>query len=60
MHNGVYQTLEEVIDFYNKGGGIGIGLTVDNQTLPDTPLNLTDAEQKALIRFLHALTDEHK
>jgi len=21
MHNGVYKTLEEVVDFYNKGGG---------------------------------------
>ncbi|WP_022824813.1 cytochrome-c peroxidase [Hymenobacter norwichensis] len=57
MHNGAYQTLEQVIDFYNKGGGKGLGLTVDNQTLPDTPLNLSAPDQKALKAFLLALTD---
>jgi cytochrome c peroxidase len=25
MHNGVYKTPEEVIDFYDKGGGQGWG-----------------------------------
>ncbi len=57
MHNGVYETLEQVIDFYNRGGGAGIGITLPNQTLPPDPLNLTPAEQSALIAFLRALTD---
>ena len=57
MHNGVYQTLEEVVDFYNRGGGAGMGADVPYQTLPDSPLNLTAQEQKDLIAFLHALTD---
>jgi cytochrome c peroxidase len=57
MHNGVYQTLEEVVDFYNKGGGAGMGLDVPNQTLPDAPLNLTEREQKDLIAFMETLTD---
>jgi cytochrome c peroxidase len=57
MHNGVFKTLEEVIDFYNKGGGKGLGLKVENQTLPGEAPNLTAAEQQALIRFLHALSD---
>src|SRR5262249_2551074 len=32
MHNGVFRTLDEVIDFYDRGGGAGIGLDVQNQT----------------------------
>ncbi|MCS7019938.1 MAG: cytochrome c peroxidase [Cytophagales bacterium] len=57
MHNGVYQTLEEVIDFYNRGGAAGIGIELEHQTLPPDPLNLTAAEKKALIAFMHSLTD---
>ena len=57
MHNGVYHTLEEVIDFYNKGGGIGLGIDVPYQTLPDTPLELTDKEINDLTAFMNALTD---
>ena len=55
MHNGAYETLESVIDFYNRGGGLGMGLDVPHQTLPGTPLNLTDYEQKALITFMETL-----
>lgn len=58
MHNGVYKTLEEVIDFYDKGGGIGLGLRVDNQTLSDEPLNLTPKEKQLLIAFINTLTDK--
>lgn len=57
MHNGVYETLEEVIDFYNKGGGAGLGLDLSYQTLPDTPLNLNEQEKQDLITFMEALTD---
>jgi len=41
MHNGVYQTLEEVLDFYNKGGGQGLGIQIQHQTLPFDSLQLT-------------------
>ena len=34
MHNGVFRTLEEVVDFYDRGGGAGIGIALENQTLP--------------------------
>src|SRR6202008_4548576 len=34
MHNGVYDRLEQVIEFYHKGGGQGLGYEVFNQTLP--------------------------
>ncbi|MCB0628378.1 MAG: cytochrome c peroxidase [Saprospiraceae bacterium] len=57
MHNGVFETLEEVIDFYNRGGGAGLGLELEHQTLPDTPLNLNEREKMDLISFMEALTD---
>jgi cytochrome c peroxidase len=57
MHNGVYQTLEEVIAFYNKGGGAGMGIRLPTQTLPAEPLHLTAPEQKALVAFMGSLTD---
>ncbi len=57
MHNGVYQTLEEVIDFYNRGGGAGIGIDLTNQTLPPDPLLLSKREKEQIVYFIHALTD---
>ncbi|WP_461099554.1 cytochrome-c peroxidase [Spirosoma luteolum] len=55
MHQGTYQTLEQVVDFYNRGGGVGLGYAVPNQTLPDGPLHLSKLEQAALVAFLKAL-----
>ena len=61
MHNGAFQTLGQVIDFYNEGGGAGMGLSVPNQTLAAEPLNLSKKEKEAIIAFLQTLTDEdHK
>jgi cytochrome c peroxidase len=57
MHNGVYTSLEDVVDFYDAGGGIGIGIDLPYQTLFDQPLKLTRDEKSDLIEFLHALTD---
>ncbi|MBT1689766.1 cytochrome-c peroxidase [Dawidia soli] len=57
FHNGAYKTLEEVIDFYNNGGGTGHGLEVKNQTLAADSLHLSVSEKAALIAFLHSLTD---
>ncbi len=57
MHNGVYETLEQVVDFYNKGGGKGMGLNVPNQTLPADPLELTTEEQREIIVFMKSLSD---
>nr|WP_199078570.1 cytochrome c peroxidase [Pedobacter sp. ASV19] len=59
MHNGVFKDLEQVMDFYNKGGGAGVGLDLPYQTLPSKPLGLTPAEIKEIIAFIGALTD-HK
>ncbi|MGH7719938.1 MAG: cytochrome c peroxidase, partial [Gemmatimonadaceae bacterium] len=57
MHNGVYRTLEEVVDFYDRGGGAGIGAELDNQTLPPDELKLTEWEQQDLVAFMKSLTD---
>ncbi len=48
MHNGVFRTLEEVMTFYNNGGGAG----VSNKTLSGDSLHLTPAEVKAVIAFI--------
>lgn len=57
MHNGVYATLEEVVRFYNEGGGAGIGVRLEHQTLPPDRLELTDQESADLVAFMRALTD---
>jgi len=57
MHNGVYKNLEDVIDFYNRGGGSGIGINVENQTLPTDKLNLTKSEVQDLVAFIKTLNN---
>jgi cytochrome c peroxidase len=57
MHNGVYLTLEDVVDFYDKGGGGGIGVGIPNLTLSPEPLHLTRREKRDVVSFLEALTD---
>jgi cytochrome c peroxidase len=58
MHNGVFTTLEQVLNFYNKGGGVGAGFKVDNQTLPTDKLNLTANETDEIIAFIKALNSQ--
>jgi len=57
MHNGLYKELDSVLVFYNRGGGAGSGLNVENQTLPFDSLSLSIKELKDLKGFLLALTD---
>lgn len=57
MHNGVFKNLDEVINFYDAGGGAGHGLKVENQTLSSDSLHLTVADKKNLVSFLSALTE---
>jgi cytochrome c peroxidase len=57
MHNGVFASLDEVMDFYNNGGGVGHGLAYDNQTLPPDSLFLSPEEISDLQAFIHSLTD---
>ncbi|MCI0388583.1 MAG: right-handed parallel beta-helix repeat-containing protein, partial [Acidobacteria bacterium] len=60
MHNGRFQTLEQVIDFYANGGGKGQGLELPNLDDKIRNFKLSEQEKRDLIAFLHALTDESK
>ena len=57
MHNGSFDNLEDVMEFYNKGGGVGLGLDVPHQTLPGDELDLTEMEIDDIISFMKSLTD---
>ena len=57
MHNGIFTSLQQVIEFYNAGGGAGRGLAVNNQTLSSDTLRLTEEDKKNLILFIHSLTE---
>jgi cytochrome c peroxidase len=53
MHNGIFETLEQVIEFFDQGGGKG------NTALK--PLKLSVEEKKALKTFLvEGLAGEEK
>jgi cytochrome c peroxidase len=54
MHDGSLATLDEVVNFYDRGG-------VPNPQLDPAlkPLKLTAAEKRDLVNFLHSLTGEH-
>jgi cytochrome c peroxidase len=59
MHNGVFFTLEEVVDFYNNGGGKDQALRnfgIATKTKKVKRLNLSDAEKEALVAFLESLS----
>jgi len=57
MHNGGFNTLEEVVDFYNDGGGRGRGLDVYSQDTKVAKLDLTEQQRKDLVSFLKSLND---
>jgi cytochrome c peroxidase len=64
MHNGIFRTLHEVVDFYNTAGIEGrwpepeVGVNLNRDDLGD--LELTAAEVDALVAFMHTLTDGWK
>lgn len=60
MHNGVFNTLDEVLQFYNHGGGAGRGLDVPNQTLSSDSLHLNDQELGYLKAFMFSLNEDVK
>jgi cytochrome c peroxidase len=53
MHDGAFKTLEEVVDFYDKGGNANPNLDARIKSLELSPEEKTD-----LIAFLKALTGE--
>jgi len=52
MHNGRFQTLEEVLDHYSRGGH-----SVENEDPNIRPFTLTERQKQDLIAFLNTLTD---
>lgn len=59
MHNSAYSSIDEIIDFYRKGGGAGLGLAIPNQTLPFDSLRLSTSEAEHLKKFLLSLSDNN-
>jgi cytochrome c peroxidase len=67
FHNGSYATLEQVVDFYNRGGNVrhasvgdtsAYGPNSSNFAAEVMPIGLTDTEKAALVAFLKTLTDD--
>lgn len=56
MHNGMIETLDDVIEFYNAGGGTND--FVKNKSPILQPLNLSDDEKADLRAFLDALSGD--
>jgi parallel beta-helix repeat protein len=57
MHNGVFKTLDEVLKFYENGGGRGLRLVVPLQDDKIRKYTITPEEKSDLIAFLNSLTD---
>lgn len=56
MHNGMFNTLEEVIEYYDQPDSF-VSDAINRDTLLQKPLRLTVEEKKDLVSFLHSLTD---
>ena len=53
MHNGTLATLEDVVQFYNAGGG-----SSSNKSPLINPLGLNEQEVADLVAFLESLTGD--
>jgi cytochrome c peroxidase len=61
MHNGVFDDLEEVVDFYDRGGDddpVEWNFGFSTKTERMKKLNLTDQEKEDLVSFLDSLSGE--
>jgi cytochrome c peroxidase len=57
MHNGMFKTLEEVVEYYDHPEKfVSNSINIDNAL--KNPLNLTQKEKKDLVNFLKTLTDK--
>lgn len=57
FHNGGAATLEQVVEFYNRGGNFALNNI--NDLAPDIqPLGLSAQEKSSLVAFLKSLTDD--
>jgi len=57
MHNGMFKTLKEVIDFYNEPDKV-ISNAINRDSLLAKPLGLSEQEKSDLEAFLNSLTDK--
>ena len=57
MHNGMFKTLDEVLDYYNNPGAF-VNNSINIDEALKKPLGLTDKEKKDIIAFLKTLTDK--
>jgi cytochrome c peroxidase len=51
MHDGSFDTLQQVVEFYDRGGNMNPALDPEIR-----PLRLADGEERALLTFLSSLT----
>ena len=51
MHDGSLVSLDEVVDYYDRGGNSNPGLDPELR-----PLKLTASEKHSLVAFLHTLS----
>ena len=57
MHNGMFKTLEEVVEYYNNPAKfVNNPINIDDAL--KIPLNLSEKEKKDLVAFLKTLTDK--
>lgn len=56
MHNGQFQTLEEVVDYYDQPDQF-VQHSINRDSLLAAPLGLSPQEKADLVAFLNALTD---
>lgn len=59
MHNGMFATLESVVEFYNDPDKV-IANSINRDTLLLRPLNLTPQEKTDLVNFMKTLTPVQK
>ncbi len=61
MHNGAFYTLEEVVEFYNAGGGedqVKRNFDFGTKSALIQPLGLTSTEEQQLVSFMESLTGD--
>jgi len=56
MHNGMLETLEDVVEFYNQGGGTNDWEATKTDLIK--PLGLTDEEKADLVAFVESFSGE--
>jgi cytochrome c peroxidase len=57
MHNGMFKTLEEVVEYYNDPQKV-VSNSINTDDALKKPLGLTEREKKDLVAFLKTLTDK--